>query len=298
KRQNDRLEVVDNANRVFEIGSITKVFTTQLLLNAVIDGLVENLDAPIQQYCPFEIQGNPQITFRQLANHTSGLSSEISASIFNTDPANPYKRWDEERLKRHLEKEIEITHPAGEKYSYSNIGMAILSNTICHLRSANYEAILQKEVFQPLEMINTTTKRGQVQDILVKGYNWKGEATANWDLAALEGTGAILSTSDDLATYIQWNFEALKSQLAPMAQPSYVINEELEVALGWHIVKENSRTPFLWHNGGTGGYKSSMAINLANNTGVVVLTNIGATNNPKKRMIDQLCYDLMETLGE
>ncbi len=298
KRQNDTLRKTVNHQSVFEVGSITKVFTTHLLLNAMNEGLIDNLEEPIQKYCPYQIKGDPEITFKQLANHTSGVPNNISTSIFKANRSNPYKNWDEEPLEKYLKEDFEMNSTPGEKYLYSNVGMAILANTVCELRSDTYENLLQKEIFMPLQMTSTTTNRQSVQNLLVKGYNWKGKATENWDFAAFEGAGAVLSTTEDLSLYLRWNFEALKSNLALMSRPTKRTVKNYEVALGWHIVNGYTTQPFLWHNGGTGGYKSSMGINLSNNTGVVILSNISGANNPKKGLIDKLCFTLMQTIEE
>ena len=298
KKQHDTIKAVDNSRSVFEIGSITKVFTTHLLLNAVADGVISHLDAPIQAYSPFPIKGDPPITFKQLANHTSGLPGSISMSVFSANRANPYQSWHEDKLKKYLEKEVELESTPGDQYTYSNVGMAVLANTLGHLRSSTYEAQLQEEIFEPLQMTHSTSQRRAIRNKLVPGYNWKGKATDNWDLAAFEGAGAVLSTTEDLSHYLNWSMEALESQLSEMSHASIQVDEHLAVALGWHVIKGYTSEPFLWHNGGTGGYKSSMGINLANHTGVVILTNIGATGNPKKGMIDQLCYALMQTMDD
>lgn len=296
KRQNDSIKSIMNHQSVFEIGSITKVFTTHLLINTLNDGLIETIDASIQPHSPYAIKGHPQITFMHLANHTSGIPNNISASIFSLNRSNPYKNWQEEKLEKYLKEDIEIVSPPGEKYIYSNVGMAVLANTICKVKSATYETLLQEEIFMPLNMTKTTTKRKAVENSLVKGLNWKGKLAENWDLAAFKGTGAVLSSAEDLSFYIDWSFRALKAELVLMSKPTMNNNRELDVALGWHLKKGITNSPFLWHNGGTGGYKSSIAINLSNNTGVVVLTNFGAVNNPKSRLVDQLCYKLMKTV--
>lgn len=296
KRTNDTIKIINNSDSVFEIGSITKVFTTQLLLILLEENKIENLDESIAPYLDFTIKGNPIITFRQLANHTSGLPSNLDASIFNTDASNPYKNWDKEKLVKYFEKDVKIDSKPGEEYRYSNIGMALLAYIISNLESQEYEILLQENILKPLQMERSTTQRVLVQDYLVQGYNWKGKPTTNWDMAEMKGAGAILSTVNDLTKYLIWNFSALNSQLVLMKQPTKIINETLDIALGWHIVKNETKKPFLWHNGGTGGYKSSMAINLNNNTGIVILTNIGATDNPKKGLIDRLCFDLIKSL--
>ncbi|MEQ9591918.1 MAG: serine hydrolase domain-containing protein [Cyclobacteriaceae bacterium] len=297
-RAKDSIKNVDNAKSVFEIGSITKVFTTQLLLNLLAEQKIRSLDESIDPYLDFVIKGNPSITFRQLANHTSGLPSNLEGSIFNTDASNPYKDWDKAKLVEYFAKDVKLESKPGEKYQYSNIGMALLAYIITKLESREYEYLLQEEIFKPLKMDRSTTQRDLVQSYLVQGYDWKGQPTANWDLAEMKGAGAILSTVTDLSKYLIWNFDALNNQLSLMKQQTKSINDNLDIALGWHIVKNENEEPFLWHNGGTGGYKSSMAINLDNNTGVVVLTNIGATDNPKRGLIDRLCFDLIKSLDD
>lgn len=296
ERQHDSLQTLENAHAVFEIGSLTKVFTTHLLMNARNEGLIQSLDAPIAGYGAMAIKDSPAVTFRELANHTSGLPGEVSGSIFNTDPANPYKRWNRQKLADFLIHE-KLESAPGTKYTYSNVGMALLANTICTLRQQSYERLLQEEVFQPHGMTSTTTDRALIQDRLIQGYNWKGKPTANWDLAAMAGAGAILSTAEDLSRYLKWSFGALRNQFKPMRETTFTINDDLDIALGWHIIKGKTADPFLWHNGGTGGYKSSVAINPDAETAVVILTNIGANKNPKRGLIDNLCFDLMKSIN-
>lgn len=296
QRKNDSIRIATNTNQVFEIGSITKVFTTQLLIYLLEESKIKSLDELVIPYLDFKIKGNPNITFRQLANHTSGLPSNLDGSIFNTDASNPYKNWDKEKLVEYFANEVKLESNPGEKYHYSNVGMALLAYAISKIESEEYENLLQENIFKPLQMEHSTTQRELIKDYLVQGYNWKGKPTANWDLAEIKGAGAILSTTKDLSKYLIWNFDALNHQLSLMKEPSKSINDNLDIALGWHIIKNETKIPFLWHNGGTGGYKSSMAINLSNNTGAIILSNIGATDNPKKGLIDRLCFDLMKSL--
>lgn len=298
QRQNNQLSNSKNMRSVFEIGSITKIFTTNLLLNAIEDDLIPSIDHSITKFNDYTIKGNPNITFKQLANHSSGLPNNIKASIFTTKRSNPYQKWDEEKLKHFLKTEVKINSLPGEKYNYSNIGMAVLANSICQQRKKSYEQLLQEEIFSPLGMTMSSSIRNGFEEQIVQAYNWKGKPTENWDLGSIEGAGAILSTVEDLAIYLQWNFTALEKQLKPMRQSTKKINDTFEVALGWHIVNGKTNEPILWHNGGTGGYKASMSINLNNKTAVVILSNVGATKNPKARYIDDLCFAIMKQLDE
>lgn len=294
ERHHNRLIPSENAQAVFEIGSITKVFTVHLLLNALHAGRIESLDSTIAPHLDFKLRENRPITFKQLANHTSGLSNSLSASVFSAK--NPYKSYDYEKFTGLLARPYSWSAAPGEKYEYSNLGMGLLGYTLRQVHQESYEDLLRKQIFEPLKMNNSTTKRKKIKSKLVPAYNWKGRRTKNWDLSEMEGAGAILSTVADLARYAQWNFSALQGDLALMKEETVAVNETLAVALGWFInIAENER-PFLWHKGETGGYKAEMAIDPDQQKSVIILTNVGATNNPKGGLIDQLCFDLMETL--
>ena len=209
-RQHDTIRPCNNANSVFEIGSITKVFTTQLLMDAVRSGKIKSLDEPVASYLNYSIKGQPDITFRQLASHTSGLPGNLSASIFTTDAANPYKKWDEEK-RDFLQHDVAMHDAPGQNYLYSNVGMALLATILCSVSERDYEFLLQQNICDPPHMDHTTTNRDQISSDLVQGYNWKGKPTENWDMDAMAGAGAILSTVSDLAIYAGWSMTAFIS---------------------------------------------------------------------------------------
>lgn len=294
ERHHNRLIPSENTHAVFEIGSITKVFTVHLLLNTLKDGRIESLDSTIATHLDFKLREDRSLTFRQLANHTSGLSNSLSASVFSAK--NPYKSYDYEKFTGLLARPYSWSAAPGEKYEYSNLGVGLLGYTLRQIYEQDFESLLQQQILGPLKMHMTTTKRKKITKELVPAYNWKGRRTKNWDLGELEGAGALLSTVTDLAKYARWSFKALQGDLALMKDETVAVNETLAVGLGWFIKKTESKRSFLWHNGGTGGYKAEMAIDPDQQKSVIILTNVGATNNPKRGLIDQLCFDLMETL--
>ena len=69
----------------------------------------------------------------------------------------------------------------------------------------------------------------------------------------------------------------------------------MSTGLGWHIIKSKSGTILNWHNGGTGGYSSSMAIDTKSKNGIIILSNVSAFNQNMGN-IDKLCFELIETL--
>jgi len=296
KRENDTLQKSENAESFFEIGSLTKVFTAHLLLNLINNGQIKSINEPINPYLDFKIKGEPEISFLQLANHTSGLPGDLNVNIFSTDISNPYKNYNKEKFVNFLSEKVELESKPGEKYQYSNVGVALLGYTLRQITSKDYESLLQGEIFKLIGMDNSTSIRNKLNGKLVSGFNWKGKPTPYWDLAEMNGAGAILSNVSELSKYAIWNFNALNKELSAMTKKTFSVTDNTDVSIGWHIIKNKTKKEFLWHNGGTGGFKSSMGINPYNKTSVIVLTNVGATNNPKKGLIDKLCFDLMKSI--
>ena len=294
KRVDGKLKPVDNYRSAFEIGSISKVFTCELMMNAIRDGLIDSLDQAVQDHIEFRLHGSPGFTFRHLASHTSGLPSlpsNLSITIFNY--TNPYKDYNREKLEQYLRESLELKTNPGDSYQYSNLAVGLIGYTVGELYKADYESMLRAQILDPLNMQNTSSLRDSLKVPLIPGRDAKGDSTSNWDLAALEGAGAILSTVEDLSLFARHHFDELQGRLAPMRKNNHTVTSNISVGLGWHLVSGYTEKPFVWHNGGTGGYKSSMGLDPESRKSVIILSNISATRNKKKGLIDKLSFKLM-----
>ncbi|MDO5978960.1 serine hydrolase domain-containing protein [Flavivirga spongiicola] len=296
KRINDTIKVSENYQSVFEIGSISKVFTATLLSNFALEKKL-NLEDAIQDYSNFTIKVSDKITFKELANHTSGLPRLPSnLNLFSIDKDNPYKEYDSKKLIAYLTEKIKLKQKPGIKYEYSNLGAGVLSFELAEISKSTYEALLQEKIFRRYGMSNSTTKRDHIKNKLVPGLNPKGEITSNWDFKVLEGGGAILSSTEDLSKFALAQFDKKNKELILTQKPTFKVNENMSLGLGWHILSRKNESEFLWHNGGTGGYTSSMVLNIKNKNGIIILSNVSAFNK-KMGHIDQLCFKLIKTLG-
>ncbi len=291
---NGKVVPIKNRDSVFEIGSISKVFTTHLLSDLVKSGKV-TLDDPIASKLSFTLRGEPRITFEQLATHQSGLPYFPSnvGGLFNQK--NPFKDYSQEKFEQFLADRLKMKIKPGEQYVYSNVGMALLGNIVASINGKSYEMALQDKIFKPLGMEMSTSQREVIKENLVQGLDRKGMPTANWDLGALVGAGGILSSAQDLVKYATYSFNAFQAEDASREKRNKASNADFNRVLGWHIIEGHRKAPFLWHNGGTGGYKASMAIDPSQKDAVIILTNVG-TDTPGKSAIDELCFKLMETL--
>ncbi|SHE89551.1 CubicO group peptidase, beta-lactamase class C family [Fodinibius roseus] len=295
-RAGDTLQTIDNKDSVFEIGSLSKVFTSTLLANLVHHNKLM-LNQPIQAYLDFPLNDSLQVSFLELANHTSGLpripSGFIRESLWHMD--NPYKDYNEKKLRDYMSNNMEPDHEPGSTFQYSNIGAGILGYVLTRIEGQSYEEMLQQKIFQPLEMQHSTTQRAFVNDKLVAGLSKRGKTASNWDLGAIPGAGAILSTSEDLVKFGQANFDRDNKIMKLQRQETFSIDNDRAMALGWFILKRDSTTKWYWHNGGTGGYRSSMVLDVDNRKGVIVLSNISAGHSHAAQ-IDSLSYSLLREL--
>lgn len=298
KREDGILKATQNQGSAFEIGSISKVFTSTLLAAFITEGRVSG-DDYINDYIDFLPEDSVLITFEQLANHTSGLpripSNMLITSVLHR--SNPYSRYDTIKLKKYLTTRLDLNSTPGEKYAYSNLGTGLLAYTLCRIDNSTYEELLNRMVFSRFGMTNSTTIRENLNTDLVKGLDRNGRVTSNWDLGALEGAGAILSTAEDMSKFALAQLDTTNRDLLLTRERTYSESQTMGIGLGWHITKSEDAGDIVWHNGGTGGYRSCVAIDPLKGNGAIILTNVSAGNNSAGK-IDELCFNLLRSLNQ
>lgn len=261
---------------VYEIGSVTKVFTGLLLADAVVRKEVA-LDDPISRLLPPEVkapeyQGTP-ITLLHLATHTAALP-RLPGNFQPKDPANPYADYSVQQLYDFLAR-YRLPRKPGEKSDYSNLGAGLLGHLLARRADKSYEALLVERICGPLQLADTRIRLTPEQkQRLASGHNADGEPEPNWDLPTLAGAGAVRSTAADLARFVRANLEPAGTPLAEALrlsqQPRFVVEGVTSIGLGWHL---NTAAKTVWHNGQTGGYHAFAAFLPERKTGVVVLSN-------------------------
>ncbi len=263
---------------VFEIGSITKAFTATLLADMVLRGEVA-LDDPVEKYLPpgskVPARNGKQITLRHLATHRSGLP-RLPDNIEPADPDNPYADYTEKRMLDFLSK-YELTRDPGEQYEYSNFGAGLLGFVLARKAGKPYEQLVIERVCTPLHMKNTRiTLTDDMKSRLASGHA-DGKPVKNWDLDALAGAGALRATPLDMVNLIEANLKLADTPISKALQASYkdrtaTGKADLSMGLGWHVWNRHDTT-VIWHNGGTGGYRSFCGFSPEKKLGVVVLSN-------------------------
>lgn len=293
-KERDTLTFDKNQSSFFEIGSITKVFTSTILAEYIAAGEL-NQQNTINQYVKFPFHNNLDFKFEELANHTSGLPRLPSnmKMVALLSPLNPYKNYEEEKLKEYLTQDVSLDTEPGTKLSYSNLGVGLLAYTLQKYSGKNYEELVQR-VFRKYRLKNSTTIKGKIEDNLIEGRNQAGGPALNWDMNALVGAGGIYSSVEELTQFALAQFDSTNTALKITRTQTFSESETRGVGLGWFIIKRKSGT-WYWHNGGTGGYSSSMIVDPARGNAVIILSNISAYYNPQG-LADKLSFALMKTL--
>ena len=297
KREEGVLKQIDNSNSVFEIGSISKVFTSTLLAHIVKSDSLE-LDSYINDHLDVSFKEDIKLSFKSLANHTSGLPRLPSnLNLFKVDQSNPYKDYDGIMLESYLKDELSLSENPGSKSEYSNLGVGLLGYTLSKMNASSYEELLNDKILSPLEMNQTTSTRSNVKSELVTGRDANGNEVSNWDFKSLAGAGAILSSVADLSIFALSQLDKTNEVYNLTKVETFKINDNMGIGLGWHIIYPKSGGKWYWHNGGTGGYTSSFAIDMERKNGVIILSNVSAFSK-KMGEIDQLNFDIMRSMAK
>ncbi|MGZ6038523.1 MAG: serine hydrolase [Phenylobacterium sp.] len=266
---------------VFEIGSMTKVFTSLVLSEMVEAGEVK-LDDPVAKYLPpgtkVPERGGKQISLVDISTQSSGLP-RMPTNFAPKDWDNPYVDYDEAKLFQFLAG-YSLPRDIGAQYEYSNLAVGLLGDALARRAGSNYETMVKRRIIEPLKMTSTTiTLSPALKARLARGHDAGLDPAANWDLDALAGAGALRSDAEDILTFLGAELGYVKTFLAPamraqwstVRRPTGAAN--LSVALAWHISSPPNRDEIVWHNGGTGGYRTFMGFDPKTGVGVVVLTN-------------------------
>lgn len=270
---------VPNDRTIYEIGSVSKVFTGLLLADAVVAGRV-SLVTPVEDLLPdgFEMRRRDEalpIRLWHLATHTSGLP-RLPDNLQPTDPNNPYADYDGKRLAAFL-RTYQPRKKPGETIAYSNLGGGLLGDLLAVDRRTDYASLFRERIAEPLGLGDTRITLDAEQRTRLAPPHLDGGAPGYaWDFDKLAGAGAIRSSAGDLLKFARAHLDPPEGKLGQALEFAWQVHQrpiekdDFALGLGWHVARDGSTR---WHNGQTGGYHSSMFISRRLGAAVVVLTN-------------------------
>ncbi len=284
--------ITPDANTIYEIGSVTKVFTASLLTLLEHKAQISYQDT-IGQFFP---QLQQPVTLYDLATHSSGFPRlPHNLGSREQDADQPYAHYTNEDLLEFLQDYI-LTKPTGETYTYSHCGYGLLTEILEIYSGESYDKLLQNNLFNTLKMNDTRVILDNDQQTrLAQGYSLVNAVSA-WQFSSHEGTFGLKSTVNDLLKFLSMHLgdhhQDLENILRPNLEKQFLTNRyDVHIGKGWHILRTRKRFPNIYlHSGITNGYNAYISFVPDTHTAVVVLGN-------SKKSISEIGMTLLETIN-
>jgi CubicO group peptidase (beta-lactamase class C family) len=237
-----------------------------------------SLDDPLQRWLPAGIRApgsdSTPITLRLLSAHRSGLP-RMPANFAPAAPDNPYADYDTTRLYAFING-LSLTRLPGAQYEYSNLGAGLLGSVLARREGVSYEAMVHRRILGPLGMASTVVALTPDARARLALGSSGGVTVSNWDIDALAGAGALRSSAEDMTRFLAAAMGLTRTPLDSAFRlaeaPQFYAGANMRIGLGWHLMQRPD-VNIVWHNGGTGGYRTWAGYDRARQIGVVVLSN-------------------------
>ncbi len=283
-----------DGSTLYEIGSITKVYTSLLLADAVQRREVQ-LDTAVAELLPPGItvptKGNVAITLKHLALHASGLP-RLPPSLSQVPKPDPYGGYGEDALYRDLVA-TQLETPPGTRIVYSNYGAGLLAHALGKKIGGGFATALRERILTPLGLEDTFLGFPAGTDARrAPGTNDDLQPMAPWTYDALAGAGALVSDARDQLRLIDAELDAYAGSKGALRGPMRLTQEDqldgqgANTGLGWQVDAEGR----YWHTGATGGYHCFIGFDVKTRRGVVVLASTSTS------LLDRLADTLYKVL--
>ncbi len=282
-----------DADTIFELGSVTKVFTSLLLVDAVTRGEMQ-LDDPVAKYLPDHVKmpsfEGQEVTLEHLAAQESGLPfhpDRMQRTLSARPTIDELKAlkaasdaYTVDDLHQFLSKH-QLTSKPGAGFQYSNAGMALLGHAMERRTGKDYESLVIERICRPLGMDSTRIKLPpEMKARLARGHWSDGTQSEHVNFQAMASAGALTSTANDLVKFLSASLGFAPSRLTPLMKQTHVIRHTDSprfgtTAMPWFDqgVYNPPGTQILAHGGGGLGNLAFLGLDTKRRRGVAILTN-------------------------
>lgn len=270
--QNERCTDADIG--LYEIGSITKTFIASKVASLLKEGRL-SIEDNISKYITELPRDRTYPTIRKLLTHTSGYGGYPKSEVWDTITGqirskNPFMEISDKKMVSYIQEKR--LRDKNYSWFYSNFGIGVVGLVISCIDKDTLGNIMNKYIKEELQLHNTfwVTKKEDYSSKIVPGYDNKNieRPNWNWEDAAINGAGCIISSVGDLINFAKQNvydhYGYLKKTQVPLARRI----DGAKVGMVW-----NMDNKFIWHNGSTGCYTSVLKIDPVQKRGVVLLSN-------------------------
>ncbi|MEO6176607.1 MAG: serine hydrolase domain-containing protein [Flavobacterium circumlabens] len=261
-------------NSIFEIASITKILTSNLIAQAALENKLK-LEDYIDNYLPkaYVLHENlkNKIKISDLASHQSGLPDIDFGKLIELNPQQPVSSVTEETLTTIINTCTELKDYG--KYRYSTIGYTLLGQILEKVYHKSYDEIITEKIIKPLKLTRTLTKDFNVKNRTV-GHNPDGgiQEFFTWNVTA--PAGLVKSDASDMITYLKAVLDKNNTigKAALLTEKIFYKDEKREMGLGTNIMTDEKNTIYL-KSGDSMGQSSIIGYNRAKNWGIIILLN-------------------------
>ncbi len=268
-------------NTLFEIGSMSEVFTGLILADMVNTGEV-SLDDPAAKYLPkghhMPERGGRQITLRDLSTHRSGLPplADDMDAVDRLD--GPFSDYGEAKLLAFLDR-YQLTRDIGLQWDHSSLGVGLLGYLLARAAHTDYETLLHNRITGPLGMKDTViTVPPAEAGRLAAPFDAYMRPTKPWNVGIFAGADGIRSSAADLLILARAVLDA-KSPITAAVKTALAVRlpvaaHQIDQTLGWQVSHGAPGGGELWLvDGRTGGYRATLGLEPAQGRAEVVLIN-------------------------
>ena len=276
---------------LYTIASITKPLTCMALMKLVDRGQLD-LDQPVNRYlspdAPVPVWiGRPEdLTVRRVANHTGGLPTYAHYFL----AGEPLSSLDES-----ISRYANVVVPPGERYTYSNIGYAVLARVIERISGQTYAQFMEREIFRPLGMQHAAIASPATHSPLAATpYNWEDKPTTLQEITATDHAAAscAMCSIHDLIRLGLFHLGHRQSDQAQVLSPQSIaamqqnpfpvrpsnfndfnIRPDSRYAIGW-VMDDDALDTRISHAGGMDGCSSKLLILPREQLVIALLTNV------------------------
>ena len=268
-----------NAEDIFEIGSISKVFSSSLVSILVNEGKI-NYEDKINAFLPLEWQ-NPRmddVTILDLIQHTSGLP--VRPYFFGKkekDPQNPYAYYEKNEL---LSFYVNFVPKSKGRFNYAHTNYGLLEIILESATQTAFDKLMEIYLFKPLEMDSSFVFfKERKEDVVTTGYDRAGRVTRPWTFASFGASEGVKTTASDLVKFMKVNLDLVEHPYAEIFSINHNkeiatdFNESIRTGRGWQIIDQKKGYDIITHNGKTNGHNAFISFIKETGTGVIILSN-------------------------
>ncbi|MCX2681417.1 serine hydrolase [Galbibacter sp. EGI 63066] len=290
-----------NNKTLYEIGSITKTYVGLLLSQAIYDHKL-NLDDNIEiylngKYPNLKLDNNRPITLRNLITHTAGLPMIINCNKKGQtieEQLSCFKTFTKEDFFEQLKK-VKLVDKSGKNYHYSNAGIQLVGSILENIYQSPFKSLLKKFVFSRSKEQNTYIKTNDsLNNRIVIGKNNKGEKMP-LENGGYEFAGGLKSSTESMLKYIKMYLES-NDPVVKQSMNLLAGNEKYGRAYAWNTFEFDQPNKMLYHNGGTFGESSWIALYPDKKIGVFLVTNVMTEDSQGK--LNELSNKIIERIFE